>query len=829
MKDLDVLRKKAYEIVKNSIKNSTDTDNKKKIEELHIYQVELEIQNEELIKNREQLEKTHQYLFDLFHYAPVGYMILSYEGIIKEINGLALKYFGYSKDILINQRLQSYIPPESIVSYKKSLALLKETESEQTSEILFSGMRAKLFWGKTTFKLVNHPDGGQQILCTLLDITREKEIELALIHSNREYNIAVEQSPVSIMITDTSGLIEYVNKRFTELTGYSSEEAIGKNPGFLKSGNHTKTFYQDMWKQLLSGKEWHGELCNKKKNGDLYWEHASISPVKNHEGLISNYIAVKEDVTFKKNMEDSLKDQNLFLQNLINTIPIPVFFTNPSGILIGYNQCFKNYTGLTDAILKQSNVSNLLMNNSKQQTNLMDIYHQQNNQIFSQEIMFRHADGTNRNITLKIATSDNTKNEYSGLIGAMLDITEHRSLQRDLVETIEKMHIFAHKAEIASQAKTQFLANMSHEIRTPMNAIMGMLELLFFTALDDEQRDYVQTAMESSQNLLVVINDILDISKIEAKKLTLIEKNFDFFQLLRSFHKAMKIQANQKAISLELDIHPVVPQFVKGDPDRIRQILTNIVGNAIKFTEKGKVSLQVSLLEKDTSEEKLFVLFKINDTGTGIPEVHLSRIFENFTQSDNSLTRKHGGTGLGLTISKHLCEMMGGNISVRSEVGTGSEFSVTIPFIPGEQPEIKEKTFHKDSHDISSESNPIKEILLIEDIATNRKLATILLEKLNYSVTSVKNGEEAIEIMKSRSFDVVFMDIEMPGISGFETTRKIRAGLAGAHNKNIYIIALTAHAINGYRDKCLNASMDGYISKPVGMKKLKDGLACLKP
>ena len=829
MKNLDKIKEEAYEIVKHKNYQNTETDNEKLIEKLHIHQVELELQNEELIKSRNQLEKTHQYLSDLFYQAPVGYLILSNEGIIKDINFLAKDYFGYSKDIIINQRLQSFVPAESIASFKKNFSLLKNTESEQYFEIIYNKRNSKTFWARTTLKLVNHPEVGKQILCTLRDISKEKQAELALIHSNRKYNLAVEQSPVSIMITDTSGIIEYVNKRFTELTGYSPDEVIGEKTNLLKSGKHSKEFYQEMWNTLLSAKEWHGELCNKKKNGEIYWELASISPVKNDDGLISNFVAVKEDVTSKKIMEDSLKDHNQFLQDLINTIPLPVFYTDLFGKIVGYNLCFKIYTGLTDELLKQSIVSDLLFQNSEKQDNVINMYNQQNEKILTQEILFRHADGTNRNITLKLAKSVNTHDEFSGLIGVMMDITEHRSLHSNLVQTIKKMQEYAHEAEVSSKAKSQFLANMSHEIRTPMNAIMGMLELLLTsTKLDYEQEDFVQTAMDSSKNLLVVINDILDLSKIESQKLELVEKKFDLFKLLNSFCKAMSIQANKKQLKLKLDIHKDVPNYVKGDSHRIRQILTNIVGNAIKFTEQGQVSLSVSLSDHQNSDNKLCLLFKVVDTGIGIPKEHIEEIFENFNQSDNSLTRKYGGTGLGLAISKQLCEMMGGTISVKSTPGSGSEFQFTIQLFSVSTSEIKEKKSNKNLQNISLESNNINKILLIEDIETNIKVAKYMLKGLGYSVIAIKNGKDAIELLKKENFDLVLLDIEMPDINGFEVTKRIRAGLAGEHNKKIYIIALTAHAISGFKEKCLNASMNDFISKPVTQAKFKHVLSNLK-
>jgi len=826
MKNLDQIKQEASEIVKQQNFQEIDSDILKVVENLRVHQVELELQNEELISSRDKLEKTHQYLADLFNDAPIGYLILSCEGLIQDINALALEYFGYSKTIMLNQRIQSYIPAESFVPFKNCMSLLKNSDTQQDAEILFHGNKNRLFWTRTTFKKVNHPGTGPQILCMIFDITKEKQTEFALIHSNRKYNIAVEQSPVSIMIADTSGNIEYVNTRFSELTGYSSNEVIGKNPRLLQSGEHSSQFYQEMWDHLSSGKEWRGTLCNKKKNGETYWEQASISPVKNDDGIISNFVAVKEDVTLKKRMEDSLKNQNRFLQELINTIPIPVFYTDASGIILGYNQCFKNYAGLTDDILKQSNISNLLFQDSKNHSNLIDLYQQQIHKVFSQEIVFCHSDGTHRNIKLKLAASDNSQNEFSGLIGAMMDITEHRILERNLSESIEKEHLLACNAEIASKAKSQFLANMSHEIRTPMNAIIGMLDILHsFTELDDEQVDFVETAKESANHLLVIIDDILDISKIEAQKMVLTEKAFNIHQLLQSFYKSIKMQANNKGVSLNLDIQPQVPPHVIGDPDRTRQILTNIVGNAIKFTDQGQISIDVSLLKQEETQKKLWLRFQITDTGIGIHKKDLEKIFDNFSQSDDSLTRQYGGTGLGLAISKKLCEMMGGSMTVTSEAGSGSVFIFTIQYLFTETSEIEKNETHIASQMDSFESKRVHNILVVEDTETNRLVCKIYLKNLGYSVNTASNGEDAIEIMQNEDFDVILMDIEMPGISGFETTEKIRAGLAGDQNKNIYIIALTAHAINGYKEKCLNASMNDYISKPVSKESLKQVLS----
>jgi len=822
MKDLSTLRQKACEKIKHTQINFSDEaiDPQKNIEELRIYQIELEMQNEELIKSRDQLEKSQIYLSDLFEMAPIGYIALNKTGHIVEINEMALKYFELQKELMLNQRFQSYVPQQSIMAFKNCFDELKRTQVVQSAEVLFIAGKGKRFWAKIRINQVEHPDDGYQILCTLADITQEKQTEQALIESKNKYNQATEQSPVSIMITDTEGIIEYVNPRFCEVSGYDKDEIMGQKPNILQSGKHSREIYDTMWQKIKSENGWRGELCNKKKNGDLFWEYASITPVTNDQNQVTNYLAVKTDITQIREMNITMKNQYLFLQELLAVIPIPVFYTNTEGLLLGYNRCFRNFTGMSDNDLKQSMICDILLPASKNEDrqSIFNIQHMDRISIQSHEIMFKHADNTYRHVTLKLATYDNTENELSGCIGTMLDITDHRQLQHNLENTIEKVNLYAQKAEIASKTKSQFLANMSHEIRTPMNAIMGMLEILLSTSdLSEDQEDYIETALEAARHLMVVINDILDISKIEANKFVLDEKEFDLHQLIDSIYKTMQVQASRKNLELKIEFAPDVNPFWIGDLHRIRQIIINIVGNAIKFTEKGLVS--INIYQAAHNEGKTPLVFKIADTGVGIsPEKH-DMIFESFRQSDGSITRKHGGTGLGLAISKQLCELMDGEISLSSTPGQGSTFTFYImlkPITTLQKP-------HDDTDAMSTVTtqSKVRRVLLVEDLDSNIKVATIFFQRLGLDYAVAKDGYQAIELLSSESFDCVLMDIEMPGISGFEATQRIRAGDAGPHNMDIAIIAMTAHAIEGFKEKCLETGMNGYVSKPVHFDSLK--------
>ncbi|MFY7907874.1 MAG: ATP-binding protein, partial [Burkholderiaceae bacterium] len=383
----------------------------------------------------------------------------------------------------------------------------------------------------------------------------------------------------------------------------------------------------------------------------------------------------------------------------------------------------------------------------------------------------------------------------------------------------------AERAEAANRAKSEFLANMSHEIRTPMNGIIGMTHLALDAATEQERREYLGIVKSSADSLLAIINDILDFSKIEAGRLDIEETDFALRQTLREALVSLDVRASEKGLALLVVVAPAVPDAVRGDPTRLRQVLINLVANAIKFTERGSVELNVSVATDAAGGQQL--LFAVRDTGIGIPPESLAGIFEAFTQADSSTTRKFGGTGLGLTITRRLVTLMGGELSVQSQLGRGSLFSFTLPLRLAKQP-VSSATAGMAAVAPPQPDGQRLQVLLVEDNRVNQMLAMRLLEKWGHSVKLAENGQLALQaIERGELFDVVLMDMQMPVMDGLEATGLIRLHEARHGLARLPIVAMTANAMQGDRERCLAAGMDDYISKPINQAELSDKLSRL--
>jgi PAS domain S-box-containing protein len=421
---------------------------------------------------------------------------------------------------------------------------------------------------------------------------------------------------------------------------------------------------------------------------------------------------------------------------------------------------------------------------------------------YSVEFRFRHKDGSWRWILARGRALRDENDKPYRMAGSHTDVTERKQAEEELRQA-------RRAAESANSAKSAFLANMSHEIRTPMNGVIGMSELLLGTELNETQRDYLEMLKLSADSLLELLNDILDFSKIEAGRMELDAHEFDLSEVVTEISQAMGIRAFQKRLVFKHHITPEVPVRLIGDDGRLRQILVNLIGNAIKFTHKGGVTIEVSM-ESETAD-KVTLHFKINDTGIGIAADMRESIFEAFTQAEHSTARRYGGTGLGLAICHDLVALMQGRIWVESQPGEGSTFHFTAAFGRTSGISIKPRSPRIQPVVIAQSS---MKVLIVEDGHVSQLVGARMLEKRGHVVTLASNGKEAIDRCDKEAFDAILMDVHMPGLNGYEATAKIRQ-TEKASGRHVPIIAMTANAMKGDRERCLAAGMDDYIAKPL--------------
>ncbi|HWT75046.1 MAG TPA: ATP-binding protein [Mobilitalea sp.] len=401
--------------------------------------------------------------------------------------------------------------------------------------------------------------------------------------------------------------------------------------------------------------------------------------------------------------------------------------------------------------------------------------------------------------------------KYAGYIGSTYDITERKEAEEDLKRYQDLLIAAKEAAEAANRAKSEFLANMSHEIRTPINGIVGMIDLTLLTDINDDQRDNLVTAKACANSLIKIVNDVLDFSKMEAGKMTLESMNFDLKELIEEVIRTHSPRVFTKGLELNYTFSSTIPRYLRGDPNRLRQILNNLISNAVKFTEHGEVIVTIKCIQ--LTKEEVELKFSVSDTGIGIAKDDLSKLFHSFSQIENTFTRKYGGTGLGLVITKQLVEMMGGKIEIKSGLGRGSDFYFHLKFKIGKPiPEKKQAASY-----IEKTQKPLH-ILLVEDDQINQKVICKMLLEKGHTVTTADNGIYALECFVQEKFDAILMDIQMPVMNGIDAAYKLKQ--MEGWKKHTPVIALTAYALPGDRERFLNMGMDAYVAKPIQMEEL---------
>lgn len=539
------------------------------------------------------------------------------------------------------------------------------------------------------------------------------------------------------------------------------------------------------------------------KNGAFdYFPKAEISP-DYIEKVILNGLRIGEIEAQRLKAELAIKENNSRLTAIIESTQNYIYALDKKLCFISFNSSFKNKVKL------DKNIDIQIGQHIEEIVDDKEILYHYRQCLAGESTTSIEEYQLNNNYTCLETTYNPIKieGEVTGVAIFSKDITENKKFQKELLQA-------RNDAINSAKAKTDFLSNMSHEIRTPMNAIMGLTELLLEEDLQGTIQENLKSIRYSADNLLVIINDILDFSKIEAGKITFESIEFDIRERMSELYKTFEYRSKEKGLDFIITMDEAVPNILKGDPYRLNQILFNLVGNAIKFTSKGSITIDINLLS--TKADQALVAFTVTDTGIGIPEHKHSKIFESFTQAYTDTTRKFGGTGLGLAITKNLTLLQNGNINIKSRVGQGTTFSVELPFEISKLKEIKKEVEKQEIYDLSK-----YKILVVEDNVMNQFVAKQFFKRWNTDVVIANNGVEAIEILSTRDdFSLVLMDLQMPEMSGFQAAEMIRAPNTTVKNSDIPIIALSADAFSETRKKVIEANMNDFVTKPFNPEEL---------
>jgi PAS domain S-box-containing protein len=905
------------------------------VHELRVHQIELEIQNEELRRTHAELEEKHEQYLDLYDFAPVGYFTLFEQGQIIATNLTASTMLDMPRNNLIGQQIARFICCDDQYIFSHKMRQLFATGEAQAWELGMKKSGGTVFW--CSLNAVMKQGSDVPVCCVVIsDISDRRIAEKALVESEQRYRTLANSGQALIWTATPDKLCNYFNEPWLAFTGRTLEQEVGKG---WTEGVHPEDFGRclEIYDTAFDRREsFSMEYRLRHVSGEYRWIVDQGTPRYDTRGEFLGYIGHCLDVSKRKNAEEAVRESEVNLRNIADTMQetLSVISLNgtflyanqkatwnmlggKSGDLIGKNlreviekvqaeglieryqsvyqsgkpshqeikvdlktgakwffntfkpidygtppvpavlsvslditdrklaeyelqrmsQIIENVDSI--AVFKDSELRYIAVNQAYLRltgwTSLAEVAGRTDRELFKDivsseqiaeyiendraalklpagrvltvEECLTTKDGTHRTfLTKKFPVYEKNGDTLLGVATLTTEITDLKSLETSLLEAKEK-------AEAANHAKSAFLANMSHELRTPLNGILGMLQLLETSVQDKEELEFCALAIQSANRLTSLLSDILDLSRVEASMMLIRSKRFNLRSALTQTIDLFVPVAVQTGVTLKRHFDPGLPIWVVGDSIRLQQVLTNLIGNSFKFTKRGHVHVEAYPLPSRRNDT-FRVYFAIEDTGCGIADEELGSLFQPFTQVSQGYTRNHQGAGLGLSISKQLVTLMGGNMAVESEEGVGT----TVAFCVTLGNEVRP---HDDDAVLESLTAPPAslQILVAEDDDATIFVISRLLEKSGHSVTVARNGQEALEMHEVNDFDLILMDVSMPVMDGIEACQRIR-GSSNSHKREIPIIALTAYAMTGDKEKFLAAGMSGYVAKPVNIETL---------